>query len=83
MSDCDAILDMDLTVNHTADEAMDMVKDDGLVLLILSVEFSELLICGELDVAQLGLYNETALVLRQSYVNLDWILDAIRTIDVF
>lgn len=57
MSDCNGILDVYLTVNDAADQTMNMVEYNVLVLLVLSLEFAVLLVDREFHTTKFRLYN--------------------------
>lgn len=76
------ILEIYLAVDNTADEAVDVVEHHLFVLLELSRELCILFIRRKVNTSKLGLDDQTALVLRQRYVDFDRILYTARTIEV-
>ena len=55
ISNRDRILQMDLAINNATDETIEMLEDDGLILLKLNFMFGKLFIVREIHTTKLSL----------------------------
>ena len=76
------VLEVELAIDNAPDQAINMLKDDAFVLLILLLIFLVCICCREFDTAELSLDEQRNLVGRQSDIDLDGKLDANILIDL-
>ena len=77
------VVQVDLNINHTAYEAMDIGEHQIFLGLERSLVFCVLLVRREFHTSELRLNEEASFVSMHGDIHLDWEFDAIAIVDTF